>query len=321
MDIEKQDPWFTLMNFFGSLRELGTTISLIQLDIVDRLKLLGRRYQLDKTKIRRLGTHLNSIMELTSRKSSDEVSSAIDELSAIRNADTLSKKDENPQPVDICLASNVIEVGVDVPRLSLLTILGQPKTTSQYIQVSGRIGRNWMERPGLVVVLYGHTRPRDKSHFEKFRTYHDRLYAQVEPMSVTPFSPPVIEKALHAAMIGFIRMYGNEEINAKPKPIPYELIEQFKSLISNRVKQIDINEYNYLIKKFQDRITNWENLEHDYWTKESSEVDIGLIHQAGDFLSPDFQYRTWVTPTSMRDVDTESNAVISHHYNNNAEDI
>ena len=197
--------------FFGSLRELGTTISLIQLDIVDRLKLLGRRYQDDKTKIRRLGGHLNSIMELTSRKSSDEVASAIDELSAIRDENTASNN-TNPQPVDLCLASNVIEVGVDVPRLSLLTILGQPKTTSQYIQVSGRIGRNWQDRPGLVVILYGHTRPRDKSHLKKFRTYHDRLYAQVEPMSVTPYSPPVIDKALHAALIGYIRMYGNAEL-------------------------------------------------------------------------------------------------------------
>ena len=314
MDIKKQDPWFTLMNFFGSLRELGTTISLIQLDIVDRLKLLGRRYQDDKTKIRRLGSHLNSIMELTSRKSSDEVSSAIDELSATRDENTAINK-TSPQPIDICLASNVIEVGVDVPRLSLLTILGQPKTTSQYIQVSGRIGRNWQERPGLVVILYGHTRPRDKSHFEKFRTYHDRLYAQVEPMSVTPYSPPVIDKALHAALIGYIRMYGNEEINSKPKPIPYNLIEQFKDLISKRVKQIDQNEENLLIKKFKERIKDWENLEHDFWTKESSEVDIGLIHQAGDYLSPDFYNRTWITPTSMRDVDTESNVVISHHYN------
>ena len=111
-------------------------------------------------------------------------------------------------------------------------------------------------------------------------------------------------------------MYGNEEINSKPKPIPYQLIEEFKILISKRVKEIDRNEYNYLIKKFQERILDWENLEHDYWTKDSSEVDIGLIHQAGDFLSPDFQFRTWITPTSMRDVDTESNAVISHHYNN-----
>ena len=88
-----------------------------------------------------------------------------------------------------------------------------------------------------------------------------------------------------------------------------------KDLISKRVKQIDQNEENLLIKKFKERIKDWENLEHDFWTKESSEVDIGLIHQAGDYLSPDFYNRTWITPTSMRDVDTESNVVISHHYN------
>jgi len=87
----------------------------------------------------------------------------------------------HPKATDVCLASNIIEVGVDVDRLSLICVNGQPKTTAQYIQVTGRVGRKWWERPGLVLAVYVPNKPRDRSHFERFRTYHERLYAQVEP--------------------------------------------------------------------------------------------------------------------------------------------
>ena len=112
--------------------------------------------------------------------------------------------------VDICLASSIVEVGIDIDRLSLMAVVGQPKTTSQYIQVTGRIGRKWWERPGLVATIYSASKPRDRSHFEKFRTYHERLYAQVEPTSVTPFSPPVLDRALHAVLVAYVRQLGAE---------------------------------------------------------------------------------------------------------------
>jgi superfamily II DNA or RNA helicase len=83
-------------------------------------------------------------------------------------------------PIDVALASNIIEVGVDVDRLPLIGIVGQPKTTAQYIQVTGRVGRRWWERPGLVAMLYNPSKARDRSHFEQFRSYHRRLYERVD---------------------------------------------------------------------------------------------------------------------------------------------
>ena len=131
-------------------------------------------------------------------------------------------------PVDACLASNIIEVGVDIDRLSLLTIVGQPKSTSQYIQVAGRVGRRWYERPGLVVTVLGPNNPRDRSHYERFRSYHERLYAQVEPTSVTPYSRPVLERALHAVMAAYVRQSGNPNMSAHPRPVPVEKLKRLR---------------------------------------------------------------------------------------------
>jgi ATP-dependent helicase YprA (DUF1998 family) len=119
-----------------------------------------------------------NVLELTGRISSDRVPGAISQLEV--GCGMLGRS-----AVDVCLASSIIEVGIDIDRLSLMAVIGQPKMTSQYIQVTGRVGRNWRERPGLVVTIYSASKPRDRSHFEKFRSYHERLYAQVEPTSVS----------------------------------------------------------------------------------------------------------------------------------------
>ena len=128
----------------------------------------------------------------------NEIAGALQEL---KTDYTITKN----EAIDLALASNIIEVGVDIDRLSLMTIVGQPKTTSQYIQVSGRIGRKVDENPGLVIVLYNKGNSTDKSHYEHFNEYHQQLYANVEETSITPFSYFSIERGLPAVLIGFLR--------------------------------------------------------------------------------------------------------------------
>ncbi|MEK9897143.1 MAG: helicase-related protein, partial [Burkholderiaceae bacterium] len=131
------------------------------------------------------------VEELTSRLPSDEVVEKLD----------LLFKDPCSYPKDslrFVLATNIIEVGIDVPRLSLMTILNQPKNTSQYIQVSGRVGRK-SETPPLITTIFSPLRPRDRSHYENFKTFHEKLYLGVEPTSVTPFSDAAISNMLEGA--------------------------------------------------------------------------------------------------------------------------
>ena len=300
---DERDPWWTLLLFFNSLRELGTTLSLFQSDIPDYFNVLANRTGLKPQERRKFW----NMLELTGRLQNDEVPEAITKLEKVYNQ--AEKKD---RPVDVCLASNIIEVGVDIDRLSLMTVVGQPKTTSQYIQVTGRVGRQ-SERPGLIVILYGTTRPRDRSHYEKFRSYHERLYAQVEPTSVTPFSPPVLDRALHAIMVAYVRQLGNKENARSPYPYPGQLLEQLRQIILPRIKAIDPDELPNFTRVFDKRINEWKIWQRVTWDARSSK-DIPLIFLAGAYINPDQKPLMWSTANSMRDVDAQCDAIITNLY-------
>ena len=300
---EEQDPWWTLLIFFNSLRELGTTLSLFQSDIPDYLKVTANRTGIPYGSMRKLWR----IRELTGRLRSDEVPEAIVDLEVTR--DNPNRK----RPVDACLASNILEVGVDIDRLSLMAVVGQPKSTSQYIQVTGRVGRRWWERPGLVATIYTASKPRDKSHFEKFRSYHERLYAQVEPTSVTPFSPPALDRALHAVMVLYTRQFGDEPIIQRPYPYPNNLIEELKGILLPRVYVIDTAETKNFERVFEKRALEWDRWKRTVWQKKSAE-DSFLLRYAGDYADGNSKLLSWAVPTSMRNVDAECQAEITTLY-------
>ncbi len=298
---EEQDPWWTLLIFFSNLRMLGNTLSLFQSNVPTYINAYAGR----RNENRRFA---DRIEELTGRLKNDEVPLALAKLE-------IERKAEKDNAVDVCLASNIIEVGVDVDRLSLITVVGQPKSTSQYIQVTGRVGRK-SDRPGLIVSIFSASKPRDRSHFEKFQTYHQKLYAQVEPTSVTPFSPPAIERALHGVLVGFVRQAGDSDATEKPWPLPNNLIGQFRELITDRAKFVDANETDTVEDVLKRRIRQWETWQHPNW-------DVGyrgdrsgeaLMRSAGTWIPPEDELVTWATPTSMRNVDAESSIQITKKY-------
>jgi len=297
----ESDPWWTLMAFFNSLRELGGALSLLQRDVPNRRQVLRQRMGREWDEMRQLWNTL----ELTGRLNSEEVHRAVESLSV--------SQDDSEKPVDICLASNIIEVGVDIDRLSLLVIVGQPKTTGQYIQVSGRIGRRWEDRPGLVVTLYGATKPRDRSHFEKFRSYHERLHAQVEPTSVTPFSPPALERAAHALLIAHARQTLDTASASRPLPYPAAAISEVSQLLSKRVAVVDPGEAQSLRATLQRRAQEWTAWQPSYWERPSSGEDY-LMRDYGDYVEDRNRVKTWPVPNSLRNVDAECRAVITALY-------
>ncbi len=182
-----QDAYWTLVGYFNSLRLLAAAELQVYDDVQDRLRLLAERQGIEARAAEQLG-------ELTSRVKSSDIPRRLKDLER-------GLPDEGA--FDAVLATNMISVGVDVDRLGLMAIMGQPQTTAEYIQSSSRVGR---QHPGLVVVLYNAARSRDRSHYESFASYHSALYRQVESTSVTPFSARARDRALHAVLIGMARL-------------------------------------------------------------------------------------------------------------------
>jgi hypothetical protein len=292
-----RDGYWTNVNFLNSLRELGNTVSLLESDVPDYLTGLRRRDDIDPRWPR-------NTMELTSRRRSDEIPKAIEQLQV---------KYGEQACVDICLASNIIEVGVDIDRLGLMTIVGQPKTTAQYIQVSGRVGRRADVSPGLVVMIYGAAKPRDRSHYERFRTYHQRLYAQVEPTSVTPFATPVLRRALHAAAVTYVRQVAPQ---AEPYPFPRNEYLKAIALLRERLEMVDPRELTVFNGIADRRGQQWENWERTMWEANviGGDPKQGLMRYAGTLPDLESKSAIWDVPTSMRNVDAECQLKVSLAY-------
>ena len=142
-----------------------------------------------------------------------------------------------------------------------MTVVGQPKSTSQYIQVTGRVGRKWDKRPGLIVTLYGAAKPRDRSHFERFRSYHQRLYAQVEPTSATPFAPSALDRALHAVTVSCIGE--NADLSLSPFPFPANLFDEAEQLLLARVAFCDPGEESRVVSLLGKLRKEWDQLAAD----------------------------------------------------------
>jgi len=316
-DDSGRDPWWTLLCFFNSLRELGSAASLFVSDTRDYLRIILDRQGIPYDKIRKLF----NVSELTSRIRSDQVPK---ELERLEKSFASIGGDGGKDPiivdaVDACLASNIIEVGVDVSRLALMAIVGQPKTTSQYIQVSSRIGRD-PEKPGLVTILYGQSKPRDRSHYERFRPYHQRLYAEVEPTSVTPFSAPAVDRALHGLIVAAVRQLGDSQVARLPDPFPLaegsRLRDLIEDMIGERVKAVSEEEHEAVMAKLQKRLDEWRIWQpREYGGFGAPPEDPPLIHPAGSTEPASWDSRSWPTMTSLRNVDAPCEAEVTGFFN------
>jgi hypothetical protein len=192
------DPYMTLLGYFNSLRELGGSRRIVEDEVTTRVTSYGKRRREGEKEGPFADREIAyDVVELTSRVSTDQVALARRRLGTPFD-------DTKKESVDVAIATNMISVGLDVPRLGLMVVLGQPKTSAEYIQATSRVGRD-PQRPGLVVTLLNVHRPRDRSHYERFAAYHQTFYRSVEASSVTPFSPRALERGLVGVLVALAR--------------------------------------------------------------------------------------------------------------------
>lgn len=240
--------FWTIVGYFNAIRELGGGRALYREDIIERLRYIssGDMRTLDPEKV----------VELSSRINSTEIPLVLDEL----EAGGRKEFSENP---DAIFTTSMFGTGVDIPHLSLMIVHGQPKTTSQYIQATGRVGRS---HGGLIVTFLRAGRPRDLSHYEMFPAYHHRIHLEVEPSSVSPFSRGSLARASGPVLISFLRNmpHASAEWYRKNGRVILQSgargdIQKFMDILTDRINHIDKNP-EFIKNYFKSQVDRWENI-------------------------------------------------------------
>ncbi|WP_328976675.1 helicase-related protein [Streptomyces canus] len=289
---EVRDAYWSLVGYFNSLRLLSAAELQVHDDVVAYLGVLAAR---EGSAVRAVANY----SELTSRIDASEIPTRLKGI---------EKKLPDEDAVDVLLATNMIAVGVDVDRLGLMAVMGQPQTTAEYIQATSRVGR---AHPGLVAVMLNATRSRDRSHYENFLHFHSALYREVESTSVTPFSARARERGLHAVIVALARILipAARANDAAGRVESYEhlLREEVRPILLNRVHDVTREEVDAVGRAFDEFV--------DWWCDEADTHGGLLFEPVRGSRTPSLlksyddeseHAEAWPTLWSLRDVDAES---------------
>lgn len=243
-----KDPYWSLVGYFSTLRELGGAHVKFNEDVLEYVKSLGAPN----------GRHHG----VGPRQFSEpkELASRVPETELNSTRDALSNKKGHPECVDVVLCSNMISVGLDISRLSLMIMQGQPKTTAEYIQASSRVGRS---SPGLVLVAYNPSRSRDRSFYEHFTRYHASFYAEVEATTVTPGASRARDRALHAAFIILMRHLPGglpRDSDAAAFRADLALVNEVSEYLLNRFSKGDPSERESIREQLLSIVHRWDEM-------------------------------------------------------------
>nr|WP_034909027.1 helicase-related protein [[Eubacterium] cellulosolvens] len=311
-----KDCYWTITAYFNSLKELGKCSTLVQNDVRDNIRRMAhrKRYQFGRRNVLKAD-------ELTSRVSTTELNATLEKLEKTKYS---SDPDHKTYPSNVLLASNMISVGIDVDRLNVMIMVGQPKLTSEYIQASSRVGRKY---PGVVFTLYDGARSRDRSHYEQFKAYHESFYRYVEPTGVTPFSEPARKRALHAVILTMLRqglpLSSDEALSTFNRNELEDELKEMSAYIINRADEIN-SRLEYQIKSESIEIDKELDMIYEKIQMLSNQSDHNLVYgnimgykPVGDqkrimkpFGIDEDEPITFDTMTSMRNVDSSVNVNI-----------
>lgn len=310
------DPYMTLVGYFNSLRELGGSRRIIEDEVRTQITNRSNRKregEVDSPFADRVISY--EPVELTSRVSTDKVAEAKRKLA-------LAFYDDDR--VDVAIATNMISVGLDITRLGLMVVLGQPKTSAEYIQATSRVGRD-QHKPGLVVTILNVHRPRDRSHYERFGFYHESFYRSVEATSVTPFSPRALDRGLAGTLIALSR---HAHAPMTPAKGATEILQErgkldfvIEALAARAAAYAETPAESITLRqRIRDRaidlLDEWSHIAHDLQTQGIQlqyQIETGAAQRLlYEFLNPDLKklpmrHQKFRANRSMRDVEPSVN--------------
>ena len=292
------DPYYTLIGYFNSIRELGGAVRLLDDDIASRIRVVKNKYNSSEQRY----LSFEGKKEITSRIPSWEIAQVLEKL-----AISYDKNKEKQGCYDVVIATNMIAVGMDVDRLGLMSVVGQPKQNSEYIQATSRVGR---QHPGIIFTVYNPYRPRDLSNYENFVGFHSQMYRYVEGTTATPFAARARDRVLHALVVSLLRLQvelmaensGASNIN----DISDEQIKDIKEKILERVKITSPSSYVDTEKEMDEFINTWKNIAKDeklyYFVPAVADDKKRLLTYYGEYYGD----KEKPTLSSMRDVEQSS---------------
>jgi hypothetical protein len=289
------DAWWSNVVFFGSRRSLGLQRAATQASLRIHTWSLTQRSGIRTGFLKEDGSRgsvrsVSNVRELTATSGEN--------ISRLMNSLSVPKHERGS--IDICFATSMLEVGVDVPRLGLMTVMGQPKSASQYIQVTGRVGRD-DDAPGLVVVVLSPYNVRDRSHFENFRQNHERLYAAVESVSVTPFTAQSLSRAAAGMLTTVLRATSEEgPLQALQGNEAQQLLASVRARAATFGDAHAIEALEIEIARLVQSADAARRSHHPEW-----EGTNGLLLRAGNIAPAVEQFDHWIVPNSLRSVDLE----------------
>ncbi len=329
---EYLDKWWTHIVYHGSLKGVGNSRTLYQSGVssyLNRLTIENLQNDIEEDFPNFTQNKNFKIIDDFEKIEDLEVKAIVNKYLPIRNLNVktltsnqsaeennqifqaLAKEKDEFDSIDVALATNMISVGVDVSRLALMIINGQPLTTAEYIQAGSRVGRG--ETPGIVFINYYKTQARSLSHYENFRSYHDSFYRFVEPSSLTPFTYQARSRALHAALViamrysdvGLLKNESAGRFDLENKPVK-KIIKELKLRCSKA-----IGKNKEIINKVHNHINELANS----WQQEAvycQENKIKLVFNSKDKsfsnLICNFNEKKglWQTLQSMRNVENSA---------------
>ena len=292
------DPYYTLIGYFNSIRELGGAVRLLDDDIASRIRVIKNKYN----SLEQRYLSFEGKKEITSRIPSWEIAQVLEKL-----AISYDKNREKQGCYDVVIATNMIAVGMDVDRLGLMSVVGQPKQNSEYIQATSRVGR---QHPGIIFTVYNPYRPRDLSNYENFVGFHSQMYRYVEGTTATPFAARARDRVLHALVVSLLRLQvepmadngGASNIN----DISDEQINAIKDKILERVKIIAPSSYIDTEKEIDEFISTWKRIAKNeklyYFVPAVADDKKRLLTYYGEYYGD----KEKPTLSSMRDVEQSS---------------
>lgn len=288
-DEASRDGFSTLVAYYNSLRELGGSLVVMRGDVErSREDYAARRGERTR--------RADEQVELTSRISSDQIPKTLGRL---------ARKLPDPEHVDVVLASNMISVGVDVPRLGLMMVYGQPKTIAEYIQATSRVGRD-SRSPGLILTLYNAAKSRDRSRYEAFSSWHQSLYREVEATSVTPFAPRACDRALHAPLVAMIRHLASGMASPEGIADYEEQVEDLLEKLLARIARLDPSEEAPARRALGRFLDDWfDQPPQSYWSDYEPALLISA-EKAAERGGQGYAATQRPTPNSLRTVEASS---------------